>query len=153
MEGTDVGTIRLGTDDPLDLFSERRGSKKGRLDMRSEADFCDPNLVHVQWCCKRTRISRAPIPDKRRCHSAERTLFTRITHCTQEQNYNQKEFVQKLKVATSYITTSGTLNNHFGVNVKRKLALSRSSKGAKQCQVKKPIRFTKQFQQGLRPSL
>ena len=53
MEGADVGPAQLGTDDPLDLFrnSRRNEDSDGRRDrephMRSEANLCDSNFVHV----------------------------------------------------------------------------------------------------------
>ena len=53
MEGADVGPAQLGTDDPLDLFrnSRRNEDSDGQRDrephMRSEANLCDSNFVHV----------------------------------------------------------------------------------------------------------
>ena len=53
MEGADVGSIQLGTDDPLDLFRNSQQSENSSAlqdrgsRMRTEADLCDSNFVHA----------------------------------------------------------------------------------------------------------
>ena len=53
MEGADVGSIQLGTDDPLDLFRNSRQNENSDRPqdhgprVRIEANLCDSNFVHV----------------------------------------------------------------------------------------------------------
>ena len=91
MEGADVGSVHVVTDDPLDLFEnsqrdeDSEGSQNHRSHMRSEADLCDSNFIHVgarreQVCClsassKSTTTWASPTQDHT---SRENSILSKI---------------------------------------------------------------------------